>query len=232
MAFVPTQAPRTAAHSYHDCIGARSVILLYTSLVLRNGRQDHNSEDLATRRQATGKDKLDDKHSGIWTSNTQTEIPTLIQNGTFSLVNKDNKHLFIPELGIAMAKYCGFRDSYEQQPFLRIFDINSLNQSSVDTMLNSEWSPTQDEDRIIMRTASFGHGRQRLDMCIREESAFASQKPRVGSVHGLNEIMFVTLAIVQAFRVQGTFDEEKIPPPLGPTRRERKDGVGRDLCKA
>jgi hypothetical protein len=181
-----------------------------------------NAKDLAIRRQATGKDTLDDTHSGIWTSRTQTVIPTLIQYGTFSLVNKENKHLFITELDVAMAKYWDFRDSFEQQPFLRIFDINNLNQSVIDTMPDSEWSLTRDGSRIIMRTASFGHGRKRLDMCVREESAFASQKPRVWTVHGLHEMMFVPLAIVQAFRVQWTFEEEKVPPPLGLTRRERR----------
>ena len=53
------------------------------------------------------------------------------------------------------------------------------------------------DHEIVMRTASFGHGRQRLDMCIKEDTDF---KKDIEVSKGVSEEFWVPFAIMVAYR--------------------------------
>ena len=112
-----------------------------------------------------------------------------IRNGTFSEVSPILKHMDVPELDLRIANMYDFINSYEQEPFLRVFRMwNSIseNTSIADTLWSSE-----DDEHIVMRTASFGHGRQRLDMCIKEEDDGT-----------MEDDLYVPMAIIAAHRLR------------------------------
>jgi hypothetical protein len=156
----------------------------------------------------------------------------LVRNGTFSMTHAKNEHLLIPELNLAIANHWDFNDKYAQQLFLRVFNTSGLSGDAAMALLDTIWSSRGDSDKIIMRTASFGYGRKRLDMCIRESKpeipAYIKQRGELG----IAEVMYVPLAIIQAFRMQQTFNEEKASVPDNTPRKEAKKLKLEELLKA
>jgi hypothetical protein len=121
-------------------------------------------------------------------------------NGTFSKVSSTNNHMDIPELDFRIANMHQFIDSCDQEPFLRVYSTELKPEDEKKKIGNKMWSNKYDED-IIMRTASFGHGRQRLDMCVKEElgSLKSDGTPSAGYVE---DELFVPFAIITAHRLR------------------------------
>lgn len=127
---------------------------------------------------------------------------TLLSNGTFTNSDSSNKHMHIPELNLSVSNHWYFHKAYHQRPFLRIFNTTGMSAVDRNNLLNKEWTPSKDTERMVMRTASFGHGQQALDMCIREPDYFGIEAVQGKAAIGFQEQMFVPLAIIQAIRFQ------------------------------
>jgi hypothetical protein len=142
---------------------------------------------------------------------------SIVSNGTFSKVTKEDKHMLIPELNIGIANMYSFiYDSIEQKSFIKIYQNQSpywrssapgaptslfpTDISLFNKTLNEPWDSKKRppvDHKVVMRTASFGHGRQRLDMCIKEDTDF---KKGIEVSTGVSEKFWVPFAIMVAHR--------------------------------
>jgi len=142
---------------------------------------------------------------------------TIISNGSFSKLTKEDKHMLIPELNIGIANMYSFiYGSAEQKPFIKIYQNQSpywhsfapgarpllfpMDISLFNKTLNEPWDSTKKlsiDHKLVMRTASFGHGRQRLDMCLKEDTDF---KKDIEVSKGVSEEFWVPFAIMVAYR--------------------------------
>jgi hypothetical protein len=131
----------------------------------------------------------------------------IVSNGTFTKTNSTYKHMHIQPLNIAIANMYDFVNSCEQEPFIKVYqNMDSFwgesesRDRKFQAILNEPWDTKKvmpEEYELVMRTASFGHGRQRLDMCIQEE--FGEDDGKLVSA-GVFEDMFVPFAIMAASR--------------------------------
>jgi hypothetical protein len=140
----------------------------------------------------------------------------LISNGTFTPVTARNKNMLIPELSIGIANMHGFITDNEQRPFAKIFQNLSpywrtetlgasptllpVEMEKFTRTLNEPWDSKKQVNKdheIIMRTASFGLGRKRLDMCVKEDMYLREGKEV--SV-GVFEELWVPFAIMASYR--------------------------------
>jgi len=101
----------------------------------------------------------------LWKFNPISE--KRVMNGTFTNVDSKYKHMYIPELDLAIANMDSFISNYYLEPFIRIFNVFGLDDDVADKMMDAEWNNKPNE-RVVMRTAAFGHGRSGLSMCIKE----------------------------------------------------------------
>ncbi|PMD29127.1 hypothetical protein L207DRAFT_574416 [Hyaloscypha variabilis F] len=136
---------------------------------------------------------------------------TLISNGTFTPVNATEKHMLIPELNIGISNMHDFISDYAQEPFVKIYQnlapysrsppIASLSEKEAfHATLSEDWDSRKMpnwEHEVVMRTASFGHGRQRLDVCVRED-----EEVREGGLRslGVYEDLWIPFAVLASYR--------------------------------
>jgi hypothetical protein len=144
---------------------------------------------------------------------------TLISNGTFTHTSKQEKHMYIPELNIGITNMHSYIHSCDIEPFIKIFQNLSpywsttsststpsllpADQAKFMAALDEPWDSKKkldDDHEVVMRTASFGHGRQKLDICIREDGEMRSGEEV--SV-GVYEDLWVPFAILAAYRERG-----------------------------
>lgn len=136
-----------------------------------------------------------------------------VLNGTFSDVNKNSTQMYIPELDLAITNMHGFIENYYLEPFIRVFSTIGLSDEEKSEMADSEWDNKPNE-RVVMRTAAFGHGRSGLSMCIRDGTMGSN------AFKGLDNDMLVPFTIIAAIRnrVDGlgirSLSEYKEPPNL------------------
>lgn len=117
-------------------------------------------------------------------------LAALIRNGTFSKISEDEPHLHLPELEFTMADMYKFMHHCSNEPFVRVFDVSPTSEhgttsAKAEDVINKEWT-TRPHEREVLRTASFGLGRQRLAVCIRNEQ--------------IRTIDLVPFAILSAYR--------------------------------
>ncbi|CAD6441217.1 97db6718-4911-40bf-8f10-bb48f66e51f3 [Sclerotinia trifoliorum] len=120
-------------------------------------------------------------------------------NGT---IKKNNGHLWLPGYDVVIQGIERARKYCEVEPFIRVFDTAQSSHAYLEELLVKEWdwSPEYDPN-IIMRTASFGHGRQRLDMCIKEDF-YLTEEGLEQELDGVSNPSIVPLAIVAAYRMR------------------------------
>lgn len=123
-----------------------------------------------------------------------------VQNGTFSDVSSTAKHMDIPELDLRMANMYDFLDSCDQEPFLRVYRTANKTEQAKEKISSELWSSKDDKD-IVMRTASFGHGRQRLDLCVKEEK-ISQPSGQEAAVKTMDDELLVPMAILTAHRLR------------------------------
>jgi hypothetical protein len=124
-----------------------------------------------------------------------------IRNGTFTSIDAQNKHMYIPGLELAMANLDGFLSHCYVEPFLRVFDTSNQTAEQTKKMLDAQWD-NKPNDRVLMRTAAFGHYRSKLSMCIKEIEDYNGMKDidDHGDNKGIEDEMLVPFAIVAAMR--------------------------------
>jgi hypothetical protein len=173
--------------------------------------------------------------------NSITDLPSfhpvserIISNGTFTTVNATQRHMFIPKLNIGIANMHQFINSYDQEPFVKIYQNTSpywrtaiaagpptvlpADQDAFLKTLNEPWDSKKKlpiNHQVIMRTASFGHGRQALDMCVREDGYVMDGK---WVSEGVDEDLWIPFAIMVSWKQrmyeyslkeEGSLDSEK-----------------------
>lgn len=125
---------------------------------------------------------------------------TLIRNGSFSYGDKPPQHIYIPELELMIGNAHEFARRCEYEPFIRVYNTQGLNQDEMRQLGDQPWS-SDSEDRVVMRSASFGHGRKRLDMCLREGPIL----PQIRAYTDKNAVadeLLVPFGIISALRLR------------------------------
>lgn len=126
-----------------------------------------------------------------------------ISNGTFGKVHgsgKNQQHMNFPEVGLMIQNMKNFVEDCQQEPFIRVFNTYGMSKFEVQEMANRKWSNKNDES-IVMRTASFGHGRRDVDMCIRE-GAIAGDETEGEQRTGVSERLMVPFAVMATYRMR------------------------------
>lgn len=99
-----------------------------------------------------------------YSSETQSMQP--LHNGSFTELSELSPHLLLPELNLQIPNMFSFtRDCY-LEPFLRVFRTDNLDQVALEKQAQQKWSPNGADD-MVLRTASFGRGKHRLEVCAR-----------------------------------------------------------------
>lgn len=117
-----------------------------------------------------------------------------------------NGHIYLPEAEMVIHGAELGREHREIEPFIRVYDVQEKSESGIAMLMskNWRWSP-KDDKNILMRTASFGHGRQRLDMCVKEDFYITESEN-----DGLGDWSILPLAVIAAHRMRsmemGTLD--------------------------
>jgi hypothetical protein len=127
-------------------------------------------------------------------------LEVLVRNGTFSDVTRADKHMDISGLDLRIANMADFIDSCDHEPFLRVYRTADKSEKEKEKIGDKLWSKKYDED-IVMRTASFGHGRQRLDMCVKEDSR-VNDAARTPGRNDMVDELYVPMAIITAYRLR------------------------------
>ncbi|TAQ91398.1 hypothetical protein B7494_g352 [Chlorociboria aeruginascens] len=121
----------------------------------------------------------------------------LIKTGIFTGISPDNPHMTIPELDLVISNMHPFLYGCGQQPFLRVFNVAGKARDEGIKMASKLWTNKYDES-IVMRTASFGHGSQRLDMCVKEGNIRDGSGEQ--NVEGMHDDLLIPMALISAAR--------------------------------
>ncbi|KAF7944416.1 hypothetical protein EAE96_010812 [Botrytis aclada] len=156
-----------------------------------------NGTDELTKWWASGRKQYPSVHP-IFDNVTETESATKL-NGSF--VIRDG-HLWMPGFDLIIQGLEDSRKHAEFEPFIRVFDTEGLLHSRTEKLLSPKWNWNNRHDpSIVMRTASFGHGRQRLDMCVKENFYYSSSgAPQ--KLDGVSDGSIMPLAVIAAFRMR------------------------------
>ncbi|TGO12501.1 hypothetical protein BTUL_0087g00140 [Botrytis tulipae] len=156
-----------------------------------------NGTDELTKWWASGRKQYPSAHP-IFDNITTTEGATKL-NGTF--VIRDG-HLWMPDFDLIIQGLEDSRKHAEIEPFIRVFDTEGLPHSRTEKLLSPRWNWNNRHDpSIVMRTASFGHGRQRLDMCIKENFYYSSNREQQ-KLDGVSDGSIMPLAVIATFRMR------------------------------
>ncbi|EMR85721.1 putative capsule polysaccharide biosynthesis protein [Botrytis cinerea BcDW1] len=156
-----------------------------------------NGTDELTKWWASGRKKYPSVHPIFDNINTNESATKL--NGTF--VTR-NGHLWLPDFDLIIQGLEDSRNHAEIEPFIRVFDTQGLPHSRTEKLLSPKWNWNNRRDpSILMRTASFGHGKQRLDMCVKENFYYSSSGAQQ-KLDGVSDGSIMPLAIIAAFRMR------------------------------
>ena len=155
--------------------------------------------DLANDYFAAGMDKLQNQ-----LSSKMLVPPTIynehIKNGTFYGIkspvdNSRPRHMHIPELNFYVANMYDFMYNEAYEPFLRVFRAFGRSVEELLEVAEQKWTDKNDAS-VMMRTASFGHGRGPLSMCLREGQfdRYAANEMQ----ESVSEDVLITFAIITA----------------------------------
>ncbi|KAM0174249.1 hypothetical protein ACHAPF_006228 [Botrytis cinerea] len=156
-----------------------------------------NGTDELTKWWASGRKKYPSVHPIFDNINTNESATKL--NGTFIT---RNGHLWLPDFDLIIQGLEDSRNHAEIEPFIRVFDTQGLPHSRTEKLLSPKWNWNNRRDpSIVMRTASFGHGKQRLDMCVKENFYYSSSGAQQ-KLDGVSDGSIMPLAIIAAFRMR------------------------------
>lgn len=124
---------------------------------------------------------------------------TVIRNGSFRSSYTYPRYIHIPELDFVLGNIYDFLYRCEYEPFIRVYNAHGLNGSERQALGDLPWS--SHSDRVIIRGASFGHGRKRLDMCLREGPIHMQTLEHTDKGEVADELL-VPFAIISALRHQ------------------------------
>lgn len=127
-------------------------------------------------------------------------IQDVIRNGTFGYSDRDPQYIHIPELDFVIGNMVDFLSRCEYEPSIRVYNAHGLDGAGRRALGDLPWS-SHSGDRVVIRGASFGHGRKRLDMCLREGPIQPQTLERTDEGAVADELL-VPFAIISALRHQ------------------------------
>lgn len=134
------------------------------------------------------------------TSHTETKITdmVLVKNGTWSDGSSGN-HTHFPELDLHIPNTGFYKKSCLFRPFMKVYRTAGLSDKEIEEIEKREWS-SRSEDNVVMRTASFGHGIGKLEVCaLRNERR--NGKHGV-PIKGLQEDVMIPLGYLMTLRIE------------------------------
>ena len=155
--------------------------------------------DLANNFLTNGFNRLEDGQFPMMPA-TQAIYNEQIKNGTFHGIKSltedlHPRHMHIPELNFYIANMYDFMHQQAYEPFLRVYRDFGRSEEEMLQVAEQKWTDKNDAS-VMMRTASFRHGKGPLVMCMRE-----GQFDRYGAnemQESVSEDMLVTFAIITA----------------------------------
>ncbi|APA15405.1 hypothetical protein SS1G_09072 [Sclerotinia sclerotiorum 1980 UF-70] len=150
-----------------------------------------------------------DERTKWWAANRKDDekVLPIFENITLTeywngIIEEGNGHLWLPDYDIVIQGIELARKHRQIEPFIRVFDTVHTSEAYLEKLLAEEWNWSPEYNRnIVMRTASFGHGRQRLDMCIKEDF-YLTEEGLEQEFDGVSNPSIVPLAIVAAYRMR------------------------------
>lgn len=125
---------------------------------------------------------------------------SVIRTGTFDFNTTIPGYIYIPQLDFMIGSVIDFIRRCEYEPFIQVYTLEGLNTTEKQA-LGKMRRASPSVDRVIMRGASFGRGRKRLDMCLREGPTTPLET--VGNITDETKVadeLMVPLAIIAALR--------------------------------
>jgi hypothetical protein len=124
---------------------------------------------------------------------------TTLWNGTFYSPDANGRHVVIPERHLWMANMVDVVQYSGYQPFLRVYNSRGRTDEEMLNLMDMKWDDKNTDESLVMRTASFGHGRQSLDLCIREGKL---GRPQMEMYKMLSQDMLIPIAILASYRAR------------------------------
>jgi hypothetical protein len=122
----------------------------------------------------------------------------LCTEGNWTDVTKDAPHLHIPSLDIQIPYFYNFTRECNLEPFMQIYSTEMLSAVDIDTQARRTWTKSNSPD-MLGRTASFGAGQGRLELCVRRETG----RIKNGStLEGEEERILVPMGLMAAMRAK------------------------------
>lgn len=144
------------------------------------------------------KDKDSPLRHGFTDDQMQLSSATPIKYGTWSNPTTMLNHtLKIPELDLYIPHWYEFTQSSAYEPFLKFHRTSYMTDGEKQNLVDSKWTKNNDET-VLMRTASFGHGKAHPSVCIRN----ADWREDGKVVKGLGDDMLVPLGLLQVYRLR------------------------------
>lgn len=105
--------------------------------------------------------------------------------------------LTIPELDLLIPHFWEFTQSCAYEPFLKVHRTSDKTTKEIQRLVNKQWDK-KSESTVVMRTASFGHGQQVTDVCIKN----GDWKQDGEMQAGLGDDMLVPLGLLASYRLK------------------------------
>lgn len=127
----------------------------------------------------------------------------LARNGTWTELYDDaaGHHLRFPELELAIPNMYYFTQDCIYQPFMKVFRTDGMSEGEVGEQSERKWG-SGSEANVVMRTASFGHAMNDLEVCIRAGEYEVVVEGKGGMRKGMGDEMVVPLGLVAVLRRQ------------------------------
>jgi hypothetical protein len=145
-------------------------------------------------------------------SNMTLNAAVIIATGSWSNTTAKEPHMKIPELGLLIPSMHYFRKNCYFEPFMKVFNTSGLTQEKIDKMAKRDWS-SDSEKEVVMRTASFGHGINKISVCARKEDYTVISPEGEDIVRkGLGDNVVVPLGLMAVLRRQKLADHKSEYP--------------------
>ncbi len=121
--------------------------------------------------------------------------------GKWNEVTESEPHLVLDELNLQIPYFHNFTQGCAWEPFLQVHRTNNLTQEEIVSQRHKWWSVESDSS-VVARTASFGFGQSRLDMCWRRQN-YEMRTNHSMQYPGLDDSDFmVPLGLIAAMRLR------------------------------
>ena len=128
---------------------------------------------------------------------------TETRNGTWES-DGGSPHIAFPSLNLMAPNLTLFTRHCQYQPFTTVFRTDGMSDMQIYEQNQKEWSSSSSSAaNIVMRTASFGHGPGKLEVCARRRGyAVKDGEGKVSRMEGLGDDVVMPLGLMAVLRKQ------------------------------